>query len=301
MGRWSEFPRQAPRTEGDDARDAGSARDGGGGHDASGSRDAGLPHAAIPREESAARAPADPELAAAFPALAHLLGRAGFDMLCDAARQRAQRFDLPAGALLHGLLLRHHVASDIAPSRLAADVAALEWSISQMEALVPRWVSAPRASPADLPGAAADASAAAAPDDGQAEPRNDAWKAAVLEPVRAVDIVPVAFRLASWVRRRHGPQPRHLDALPVRHDQKIVVWVPHVPGAQAAPAGARVWWHALEAGPGRLLERIALGAPLGAAVQAALAHGWIADEAAARALLDRWLREGLFARVLPAR
>ncbi len=223
-------------------------------------------------------------LAAIYPALAHLLGPKPFAALCATASARSAAADVQPGRLIHALLLRREARTDDRiPSRLAADIAALEWSIHRL-ADRPQHAEAERpATPRDLLAATA---AGCGPDDG--------WRVATLQPSRHFDIVPVAFRLDTWVRRVH--QGRRMKRMPMRGEQHIVV---HAPDRASGDAGAPVWWFALPPGPGTLLAHLALGQPIGVAVASAVHRGWMADEAAALEQLDGWLREGLFARVLP--
>jgi len=281
------------------------------------------PSAVSPTSGESATAPhaGEPALRAIFPALAQLLGADDFGALARAACVAADaaaatgscaavdpsREDLPRvqpGALVHGLLVRRGAcADDRIPSRLAADIAALEWTIHAVAGRAPTQDSDRRASPLELH----------ASDGG--EPRQSAWRDAVLAPLRAFDIVPVAFRLESWVRRVH--EGRRTASLPSRGEQHIVVSArrplqapaePATAGADSGPAGLApdelpdprlipldpVWWFALPPGQGELLCSLALGTPAGAAVRRALARGWLDDEAAGLALVEAWLREGLF-------
>jgi len=273
-------------------------------------------------------------LAAIFPALAQLLGPEGFGALCAAAVARSSdpdaARDIPAGAAIHGLLVRRDTRTDDRiPSRLAADIAALEWAIHCVAGRATSHDLDRRATPRDLDAAGASPSPAPPSCDASlrgASPRDastrdpiapdEGWRAASLQPVRAFDIVPIAFRLENWVRRAHDG--RRAPRLPMRGEQHVVVYARPAVSAHAAgePAATHapdadelpdpravelqpVWWFALTPELGALLARLALGVPVGAALREAVQHGWMPDEAAARGQLDAWLREGLFARVLP--
>jgi hypothetical protein len=261
-----------------------------------------------PPPPSALRRPAGAEisieaaaLGAVFPALAHLLGPAAFRALCEVAVQRAAcapgaapglasaaAHGAAPGAKIHSLLVRREARTDDRlPSRLAADIAALEWSIHTVAARAADGSDLRRAGPHDVPSLLPP---------GAPKPAGSAWRSAALQPARAFDIVRVAFRLDTWVRRLH--EGRRVGRLPVRDEQHIVVSAPARPAQQAGAPPASACWFALPPGRGQLLTRLALGVPLGEALRDAVRRGWVRDESEARELVGSWLREGLFARVL---
>jgi hypothetical protein len=221
-----------------------------------------------------------------FPALRRLLGEAAFERLAALALEHSSAQGVPADsatgvpprAFVHGLLVHGDVAPpDGTPPRLLADVAALEAALADLAALAPRAQHEPRlheSALATLPPEVRDATA--------------------LRPTRALRLVPVAFRLAGWLREVHeGKQPR----APRRGEQYVVLYVlPALPGlTDGLPV---TWWHGLPPAEGRLLSRLALGTRLGPLHDEAVAQGWIADAAELQTWLAGWVREGLFSELV---
>jgi|GEM_PF-3706582 len=221
-----------------------------------------------------------------FPALRHLLGEPAFARLGDLAigHSAAQGVPadsdsgVPARAFVHGILVHGDVsAPDGVPARLLADVAALEAALADVQALAPRAQHEPRLSLAELtalPAAARDAAA--------------------LRPTRALRLVPVAHRLATWLRDVHeGRSP----APPRRGEQHVAFYA--LPGLLSAHDETPItWWHGLPPGEGLLLARAALGVPLGALRAEALQRRWVASEEELDAWFACWAREGLFAEIV---
>ncbi len=204
-------------------------------------------------------------LATDFPALAYTLGQARFDGLADQALAAADATGSPAGEWLLRMLVSFDIRTEGIPSRLSADVAALEWAIAQVHATP---------APTHAPMLRRDV-----PDDAHSRP------GAMLVPIDALRIVPVAFRLDAYLRRiAAGRRPQ----APARGDQVVVVY---------RPAG-RVHRIALSSGEGRLLQHLRLGVPVTDAVAAAVANGSAIDVGSARRDIDFWLGEGLFSQVL---
>ncbi len=217
-------------------------------------------------------AAAPPAPLAAFPALAHLLGEECWRRLVEAAAAAARATGAEPGAVVHGLLVKADAPRpEQVPGRLVADVAAVERAIEEVTAMA--------ASVAAETRLGADAFAAL---DGADRER------AVLMPSRALRVVPVAFRVAGFVRRLHrgGRRP----TLPPREEQHVIVHA--LPALGELPPCA--WWNGLPPGEGRLLATLSMGTPLGEATAAAVASGDVADGPAAHALVTGWLRDGLF-------
>jgi hypothetical protein len=235
--------------------------------------------------------PADPHEPAAvlrrqFPALARLLGEPAFAQVSSLAAGHSAAQGVPVEsdsgvaprAFVHGLLVHGDVlAPDGVPARLLADVAALEAALADVQALAPRAQHEPRLTEADLQALTAEARDAAA-----------------LRPTRALRLVPVAYRLATWLRDVHeGRSP----APPRRGEQHVAFYA--LPGLLSAHDETPItWWHGLPPGEGLLLARAALGVPLGQLRAEALARRWIASEEELDASLAGWVREGLFAEIV---
>jgi hypothetical protein len=211
-----------------------------------------------------------------FPALAHLLGPDCFARLADAAAARAAELGCEPGAVVHHLLLQRDAPRPSAvSSRLAADVAALERAIEEVARRAPDSAREQRLRESDL----------------VTLPLVQ-WERAALVTLRAFRLIPVAYRLESWVRRLHSGASRPPPP-PRREEQAVAVYA--LPGMGALRPDA--WWQGLSAGEGRLLATVALGAPLGEAARDAVTRGAVANPAAARALITAWVREGMFASV----
>jgi hypothetical protein len=225
-------------------------------------------------------------LHAQFPALRRLLGEPAFERLAALALEHSAAQGVPADsptgvpprAFVHGLLVHGDVAPpDGTPPRLLADVAALEAALADLAALAPRAQHQPRLQESAL---------AALPP--------DVRERTALRPTRALRLVPVAFRLAGWLREvREGKQPR----APRRGEQHVVLYVlPALPSLSDAPPV--IWWHGLAPTEGRLLSRIALGTRLGPLHEEARAQGWTEGATGVDAWIGGWIREGLFSELV---
>ena len=209
-------------------------------------------------------------LAEDFPALAHVLGPRRFRRLGAEVLGRARETGRPPGSYVervvvdHMLRLRSRKAGS-SSSRLAADVAALEWARLSVAHAPPR--DTPPLCRADLPA-------------------GEALAGAVLEPIDALRLVPVAFALGAYLRRvsddRRPPLPR-------RADHTLLV---------ARPRSEPVL-ETLTRGEGRLLNLLCLGTPVGEALATAQAQGWTPDATSALASLHQWVGSGFFAEVHP--
>jgi hypothetical protein len=207
------------------------------------------------------------------PTLAHLLGPRHFALLAHEATKRAQREQVRPADLLHSLIV-HRAAPlpDDVPSRMAADVVAVEREISVVGELIPRCAGMPRLSAGAL-----------------SEIDRDTLRASRLETIRALGIVPVGYRVDGYVRRvRAGKLPEP----PERAAQTVVVY-------ELGLANPVVWCRAVSHAEGRMLSLIALGETLGEAIDAGIAPDGFSNKAAALHALDFWLREGLFTNLLP--
>jgi hypothetical protein len=225
-------------------------------------------------------------LRAQLPALRRLLGEPAFEHLTVQALQHSASQGVPPESpsgvpplhFVHGLIVHGDVpVPDGVPPRLLADVAAVEAAIAEVCALAPRAQHEPRLALAELQALPAAALATAS-----------------LRPARALRLVPVAFRLAGWLRDVHegrNPHPPRLG------DQHVAVYA--LPGLLSAHDETPVtWWHGLPPTEGRLLGRLALGSPLGELRAEAAERGWIASEQELDDWLAGWVREGLFAEVV---
>lgn len=207
-----------------------------------------------------------PRLADVFPALAATLGGEAFAELAAAAVAAAGESGRLPGEMMQAVVTRRIVSGRDAedpwgvPSRLVADLAALEWALVAVEAT---------------------------PSDHELPLRRDQFPsddATVLVPVEGFRIVSVAFRLDAYVRRVH--EGRKPEPAP-RADQSIVIYKPY--GRACRLVTGR--------GEGRLLSLLAVGTPVGEAVDAAVLHEWLPDAPTARDLILEWIGEGLFAGV----
>ena len=222
-------------------------------------------------------------LRAQLPALRLLLGEDAFEPLVALAVQHSDAqgvppespTGVPALHFVHGLIVHGDVpVPDGVPPRLLADVAALEAAVAEVHALAPRAQHEPR-----LPLAELQALSPAERD------------RVVLRPARALRLVPVAFRLAGWLRDVHEGRMPHPPRL---GEQYVAVYA--LPGLLSAHDETPVtWWHGLPAPEGRLLARLALGIPLGELRAEAATRGWIATDEELDTWLAGWVREGLFA------
>lgn len=208
--------------------------------------------------------PATRALAEDFPALAYILGEPAFAALSAEALAVAARSDRAPGELLQAVVTRRIVRGEPAPwsvpSRLVADLAALEWAVSQVNDVPPV---------DELP------------------LRRDQFPTdddVVLVPVAGFRIVAVAFRLDAYLRRiAQGRRPPP----PGRADQSIVVYKPYGQACRLV----------LDRGPGRMLSLLAVGTPVGEAVDLAVQSEWLPDPPSARDAILEWIGEGLFASV----
>ena len=225
--------------------------------------------------------PAD-ELAAQFPALRVLLGAECFGQLRTEALLRAEARGQRPGATIHGRLVQPDAPRPAhVPARLAADVAAVEWALCESARLAPATLGLPR-----LTVAAFDAL------------RDEARDHTVLEPLPSLRIVPVAFRLDSWLRAAREGRP--LPRLPRRQERALLVHPLVGPGSipragadgDPEPPAGPIWFEGVDAPVGRLLSLLALGTPLGPALADAAARG-LPEPAALTALVEAVL-EGLF-------
>jgi hypothetical protein len=211
---------------------------------------------------------------AGYPGLARLLGPECFGTLREAAVRRAAGRGVEPDSVVHSLLVTGDVPRPAGISRrLAADLAAVESAILEVGRRAPLMADLPRVSEEQL----------------DALPRSSRRRC-VLDPIPALRLVPVGHRLESWLRRaRSGRQP----GLPPRHDNEIAVYP--LPGRRLGDE--TIWWLSLEPAEARLLGELALGTPLGAAIDEALEQGELGDSARVDRLIVSWLREGLFARL----
>ena len=225
-------------------------------------------------------------LRAQLPALRRLLGDAGFEQLTRHALEHSASQgvppDSPTGVpalhFVHGLIVHGDVTvPDGVPPRLLADVAAVEAAIAEVAALAPSAQHEQRLAWSELTALPAAA-----------------LKGASLRPARALRLVPVAFRLAGWLRDVHEGRSPHPPRLGEQH---VAVYA--LPGLLSAHDETPVtWWHGLPPTEGRLLARLALGTPIGELRTEALERGWIASDEDLDNWLGGWVREGLFAEVL---
>lgn len=215
-----------------------------------------------------------------FPALAHLIGAECFAQLGAAATARAAEQGVEPGAVVHHLMVQRDAPRPAAvSSRLAADVAALERAIEEVTRRAPESAREPRLLEPEL----------------VTLPMVQ-WERAALVTLRAFRLIPVAYRLESYVRRLHSGGSRPPPP-PRREEQAVAVYaLPALLRGHGALTPA-AWWQGLAAGEGRLLATLALGAPLGEATRDAVTRGAVASPAAARALITAWVREGMFASV----
>jgi len=209
-------------------------------------------------------------LAPHFPGVRALLGPEHFARLLAESFARAAELDLPPDAALHGRLVQPDAPRPAhVPARLVADVAATERALAESAQLAPATRDQPRLGP-EL-------------SDWLRRP--DAAHA-VLQPLRALRIIPVAFRLEGWLRAvRAGRIPAHLP----RREERVLLCYPLAGNRHVAPAP---WLADVEPAAGRFLSLLALGTPLGEALADAAAHG-LPETQAHDALLEALL-EGLF-------
>lgn len=229
--------------------------------------------------------PAD-ALRAQFPALRRLLGEAAFERLAALAVAHSAAQGVPADsatgvpprAFVHGLLVHGDVAPpDGTPPRLLADVAALEAAVADLSALASQTQHEPRLHESAL-----------------AALSSEVRERTALRPTRALRLVPVAFRLAGWLREVHEGKEPHA---PRRGEQYVVLYVlPALPGLMDGQP--MIWWHGLPPSEGRLLSRIALGTRLGPLREEAFVQGWAADATSLDTWLGGWIREGLFSELV---
>lgn len=207
-----------------------------------------------------------------YPALAHLLGPEHFASLAHQAAERAEREGLEPNALVHSLLVRRSTPlPDDVPSRMAADVAAVEREICVVGQLAPQCAELPRVSVGVLENL-----------------DHETLRATRLVPIRALGIVPVGYRVDGFVRRvRAGKLPPP----PVRQAQSVVV---HALGSVQPIA----WTRAVSHAEGRMLTLLSLGTALGATLDECTGSDGFPTQADALAALDIWLREDLFTRVI---
>jgi len=220
-----------------------------------------------------------------FPALRRLLGADGFGLLSGLAAAHSAAQGVPAQsctgvaphAFFHGLIVHGDVpAPDGVPVRLLADVAAVEAAIAEVSAQAPDAQHEPRLAESALTALSAEARDAAS-----------------LRPTRALRLLPVAYRVAGWLRDVHlGRDPRP----PRRGDQHVAVYA--LPAVRHDGGMPVTWWHGLPPAEGRLLARATLGMPLGELRAAAIDQGWITDGESLDAWLAGWVREGLFAEIV---
>jgi hypothetical protein len=207
-----------------------------------------------------------------YPALAHLLGPQHFATLAHQAAERAARDGDDPTELVHSLLVRRTAPlPDDVPSRMAADVAAVEREIVHVRRSLGRCVGVPRVPIGVLEGF-----------------DRDTLHASRLEPIRALGIVPTGYRADGYVRRVHSGK---LPDPPKRDAQTVVVYA-------LGAVDPVTWWRAVPSAEGRLLDLIALGETLGTAIKQTVGPKGFADEAAVLAALDLWTREGLFTRLI---
>ncbi len=233
-----------------------------------------------------------PRLADGFPALSAVLGDEAFAELAGAAVTAAAEAGRRPGEMMQAVVTRRIVRGQVTdplpdpvtgpvadpgtnpadsktagatgswnvPSRLVADLAALEWAMVAVDG-VPVGTELPLRRD-EFPS-----------DDGT-----------VLVPVAGFRIVSVAFRLDAYVRRIHqGRRPEP----PARADQSIVIYRPYGSACRLV----------LDRGEGRLLSLLAVGTPVGEAVEAAVQHEWMPDAPTARDTILNWVGEGMFAGV----
>jgi len=203
-------------------------------------------------------------LEAQFPVLAHVLGETRFGRLARITTRAASRLEADPGELVQAVVSRWAVRQDFRteklPSRLVADLAAVEWAVIEVNMFPPPESGSPLRRdqlPEDL-------------------------DAAVLVPIPALQLMGVAFRLDAYIRRiREG---RNV-ALPDRGDQTIAVFRPH----------EKVCTLAMTRDAGRLLSLLIQGAPVGEAMTTAIDRKWCAGVEAAFAFIDEWIGDGMFA------
>ncbi len=207
--------------------------------------------------------PGQRRLRRVFPALTHVLGEEGFDVLAAEALDEAGGDIRRAGGRIHALIVRGRTLPAGVPARLAADLAALEWATSSVGLHPP----AP----------------SVAPDVIEAMLAADDWRNTRLTTIPALRLVPVVFRLDTFVRRvERGHRPPH----PARRDCWIVV----------ARPGKHTWHLSLPPAAGRLLGSLILDVTLGEAADRALTHG-STDVEQVREHIRDWAWEGLFTQV----
>jgi hypothetical protein len=208
--------------------------------------------------------PSTEALEADFPVLAHILGEARFDRLARVTERAARRMDARPGELVETVVsrwaVRHDLRAEKLPSRLVADLAALEWAVVEVDTFPTSDSGSPLRRdqlPEDL-------------------------TVAVLVPIPALQLIGVAFRLDAYIRRvREG----RTVALPLRGDQTIAVFRPN----------DKVCSLAMTRDAGRLLSLLIQGAPVGEAMDTAIHRKWCTGIEEAVAFLDEWIGDGMFA------